>query len=57
MYWVCFSLWIIPLLQAHVVLNRQTEKIKGGKQMNKNLDCRGLACPQPVINTKKRWKE
>ncbi|MFA5383518.1 MAG: sulfurtransferase-like selenium metabolism protein YedF [Eubacteriales bacterium] len=25
--------------------------------MNKNLDCRGLACPQPVINTKKALEE
>jgi len=25
--------------------------------MNKDLDCRGLACPQPVINTKKALEE
>ena len=35
-----------------------TEKHLGGKaKMDKKIDCRGLACPQPVLETKKALEE
>lgn len=27
--------------------------MKGGDKMEREVDARGLACPQPVLNTKK----